>query len=147
MSEDTKTLMALVAALLSLLGVFYSTIVGYFRGREQDRFKAETDEKLANLKAKSDEKLASFKADTDKELAELNAKLQAERDKELEQQAAEKVVSRFRDPLLHAAYDLQSRIFNILKRGFLKRYYTDGSPREKEYAVENTVFLLAQFLG
>ena len=48
---------------------------------------------------------------------------------------------------MHAAYDLQSRIFNILERGFLDRYYFRGSEREKEYAMENTVFLVAQFLG
>ena len=34
-----------------------------------------------------------------------------------------------------------------LHRDFLIRYYTNGTTREKEYAVENTVFLLAQFLG
>ncbi len=77
-----------------------------------------------------------FKAATDKE-----------RDERLAQREAEKIVSKFRDPLLHAAYDLQSRIFNILQKAFLKTYYANGSDRDKEYAIENTVFLVAQFLG
>ena len=60
---------------------------------------------------------------------------------------AEKIVSRFRDPLMHAAYDLQSRLYNILKQDFLGRYFVHGTPREKDYAIENTTFVLAQFLG
>jgi hypothetical protein len=70
-----------------------------------------------------------------------------QRDERVAQQDREEVVSRFKDPLAHAAYDLQSRTFNILKQAFLNRYYANGAAREKEYAVENTVFLLAQFLG
>ena len=81
------------------------------------------------------------------EVARLNARLQLERDEALARREAQTTLSKFRDPLMHAAYDLQSRIFNILERGFLDRYYFRGSAREKEYAVENTVFLVAQFLG
>ncbi len=90
---------------------------------------------------------ANFKAATDEELARLKADLQTERDERLARQEAEKVISKFRDPLLQAAYELQSRIYNILKQSFLSTYYSNGSGPEKEYAVENTVFLIAQFLG
>ncbi len=82
-----------------------------------------------------------------KELASLNDSLQTERDERRARQEAEKIVSKFRDPLLNAAYDLQSRIYNILVLGFLPYKYTKGSALDKEYAVENTVFLVAQFLG
>jgi len=82
-----------------------------------------------------------------KELASLNDSLQTERDERLARQEAEKIVSKFRDPLLNAAYDLQSRIYNILVLRFLPYKYTKGSALDKEYAVENTVFLVAQFLG
>jgi hypothetical protein len=80
-------------------------------------------------------------------LARLNAGLESERDARKARQEAQEIIAKFRGPLMHAAYDLQSRIFNILRKDFLPRYYTNGSVREKEYAVENTVFLLAQFLG
>jgi len=82
-----------------------------------------------------------------RKLERLKAVLQLERDDRVAQLEARKTVSKFRDPLMHASYDLQSRLFNILRQDFLTRYYAQGSMREKEYAVENTVFLLAQFLG
>jgi hypothetical protein len=129
MPQDPKILWPLIGSMivagLALIGTFYTAIKGHSSRKEQDRFKAVTDERLATL----------------------NAQLVAERDERLAHREAEKIVSKFRDPLLHAAYDLQSRIYNILSRDFLTRYYTDGSQREQEYAVENTVFLLSQFLG
>ena len=147
MPDDPKLWAAFITGGLALLGTLYTTIMNYLSRTEQDRFKAATDKEMADFKASTDKELAAIKADTDKELARLNAELQAERDKRLAQLEAEKIICKFRDPLMHAAYDLQSRIFNILKQGFLPRYYTNGSTREQEYAVENTVFLLAQFLG
>jgi hypothetical protein len=125
MTDDVKIWTAFVSGGIALIGTIYVAILNYFSRREQD----------------------SFKRQTDKELVRLNADIQTERDERLAHREAEKVVSKFRDPLLHAAYDLQSRIFNILRRSFLTVYYTNGSDREKEYAVENTVFLVAQFLG
>ena len=90
---------------------------------------------------------AATSRQSQQEVARLNAKLQLERDEAAARREAQTTVSKFRDPLMHASYDLQSRIFNILERGFLDRYYFRGSDREKEYALENTVFLFAQFLG
>jgi outer membrane murein-binding lipoprotein Lpp len=90
---------------------------------------------------------ATTSRSSQQEVARLNAKLQMERDQALARREAQTTLSKFRDPLMHASYDLQSRIFNILERGFLDRYYLRGSDREKGYALENTVFLVAQFLG
>lgn len=136
MTDDPKIWAAFVSGGLALIGTIYVAILSHFSRKDQDSFKAATDKELA-----------SFKADTDKELTRLNAELQKERDERLARRETEKIVSKYRDPLLQAAYDLQSRIYNILKRGFLKTYYTNGTDSEKEYAVENTVFLVAQFLG
>ncbi len=96
---------------------------------------------------KAAETLAQIKADADQTLASFNARLQIQRDLLKEQNDGAKIMAKFKDPLIHAAYDLQSRIFNILQLHFLQRYYTNGSAREQEYAIENTVFLLAQFLA
>ncbi|MCP1272506.1 hypothetical protein NKW43_02280 [Gluconobacter albidus] len=52
----------------------------------------------------------------------------------------------YSEPLVHAAFDLQSRIFNIFEQGFTKKYYLNGDDRSKEYYVENTSFLVAQLL-
>ncbi len=80
-------------------------------------------------------------------LERLKSELQEAHDNRQEQRLFQQFVSKFRDPLMHAAYDLQSRIYNIVRQQFLTRYLLNGSLREQEYAIENTVFLFAQFLG
>ena len=52
-----------------------------------------------------------------------------------------------RDPLLRAAFELQSRFYNIVARDFLKRYLANGIPDEKDYAVLSTLWLVGQYLG
>jgi hypothetical protein len=122
---ETAIVAAFVAGGLALAGTTYTIIANYLGQREQARFKFTTDERLKHL----------------------DAQLQNERDARLARAEADKVVAKFRDPLMHAAYDLQSRIFNILEKEFLIAHYANGSEREKFYAQENTVFLVAQFLG
>ncbi|PXW44271.1 hypothetical protein DFO54_109159 [Erwinia sp. AG740] len=51
------------------------------------------------------------------------------------------------EPLIRSAADLQSRIYNILEGGFIERYYHNGSERNKNYVIKNTVFLVAQFFA
>ncbi|WP_279204631.1 lysogenic protein [Obesumbacterium proteus] len=53
----------------------------------------------------------------------------------------------YKEPFINAAIDLQSRIFNILKLGFFQTYYISGTERQKNYAVNNTVYLLAQLFA
>ncbi|MFI9582011.1 hypothetical protein ACIHCQ_09220 [Streptomyces sp. NPDC052236] len=60
--------------------------------------------------------------------------------------------------LAWAAFDLQSRLFNILygyaidlapgpRHGFLTTFLVNGSPEEAEYARRSTIFVLAEYLG
>lgn len=58
----------------------------------------------------------------------------------------ESEISKFSEPLARSAYDLQSRIYNILKQGLIAVYLTRGNERERKYVVENTVFLIGQYL-
>ena len=125
MADDGKIWAALITALIALAGTAFTAYMARRNRIEQDR----------------------FKLDTDRTMARLAADLTAERDRRLARDEVEKVTSKFKEPLLHAAYDLQSRIFNIMRRGFLPAYLINGSPREQQYAVENTLFLVAQFLG
>jgi hypothetical protein len=62
---------------------------------------------------------------------------------------AERLAFRFREPLLQAAFNLQSRIYNIVRQDFLGRFLVGerASEQEKEYAVCNTVYLVGQYLG
>lgn len=60
---------------------------------------------------------------------------------------AERSLARYSEPLVRAAADLQSRLFNILAMHFVERFWVQGSPREQTYAVSNTAFLFAQFFA
>jgi hypothetical protein len=55
-----------------------------------------------------------------------------------------KTTSKYREPLASAAFDLQSRIYNIIQQGFFNAYFTNGNERARLYAVVNTMFLFAQ---
>lgn len=52
-----------------------------------------------------------------------------------------------RDPLLRAAFDLQSRLYNIVAKDFLERYLRNGSPDERQYAVMSTLWVIGQYMG
>jgi len=59
---------------------------------------------------------------------------------------ADELAGRYRVPMLHAAFNLQSRLYNIGRQDFLGIFLTHGSPSEAEYARCNTVYLIAQYL-
>jgi hypothetical protein len=60
--------------------------------------------------------------------------------------AAEQVAMRFREPLLQAAFNLQARIYNIVALRFFQRLaHSTSPPHEREYAFENTLYLLGQY--
>jgi hypothetical protein len=75
--------------------------------------------------------------------------------------AAERLdyMGRYRDSLLWAAFDLQSRIYNILngyrvdrsrsdsRRGFLRGFLLEGTPKQVQYARCSTAYVFAQYLG
>jgi hypothetical protein len=55
---------------------------------------------------------------------------------------AQALIDRYREPLVRAAYDLQSRLYNILERHLL------ANPQGQEPYIENsTLWLLGQYLG
>ncbi|MFC8952671.1 hypothetical protein ACFT8P_08495 [Streptomyces sp. NPDC057101] len=66
----------------------------------------------------------------------------AERNRMLERQD---VMSRFRDPLLWAAFDFQSRLYNIVGQHFLRVYFVH--PHDQLYVVRSTLHVLAEYLG
>jgi hypothetical protein len=59
----------------------------------------------------------------------------------------ERTARKFREPLGRAAYDLQSRIFNIIKSDFLNAYLKNGDERTRSYAIKNTIFVIAQYFA
>jgi hypothetical protein len=60
---------------------------------------------------------------------------------------AEATLARYREPLVAAAFELQSRLFNILRQDFLQKYYVEGSDEQREYAVKHTLYVVGQYFG
>lgn len=60
--------------------------------------------------------------------------------------AADELAGRYRVPLLHAAFNLQTRLYNIGCQNFLEAFLTGGSPTEAQYARLNTAYLIGQYL-
>jgi hypothetical protein len=79
--------------------------------------------------------------------ARLQDELEQRRHQASKDELVEQIMSRYRDPLLRAAFDLQSRIYNIVRQQFLVRYLQQGDPASQEYACHNTMFVLAEYLG
>ena len=59
---------------------------------------------------------------------------------------AQRILHRYRDPLLDAAQTLQSRSFNIVANGYLASYMHCGDPEEEAYARRYTVFAVAEYV-
>jgi hypothetical protein len=60
---------------------------------------------------------------------------------------ADRTAARYREPLARAAYDLQSRLYNILQQNLVAAYFDKGDERERSYVVDNTTFLVAQYFA
>jgi hypothetical protein len=58
-----------------------------------------------------------------------------------------RVLRNTRDPLLRAAFDLQSRFYNIVARDFLGTYLSSDRDDERQYALMSTLWLVGQYLG
>jgi hypothetical protein len=84
------------------------------------------------------ERLARLQSDLDSERHEREALF----DRSL--QAAD-VLATYREPLAAAAYDLQSRMYNILRMDFFGKWGTTND--HSEDAITSTLFRLAQYFG
>jgi hypothetical protein len=71
-------------------------------------------------------------------------KIDNERLKDAAQRQRE--ISSFSEPLARSAYDLQSRLYNILRQSLVNIYLVRGNDRERSYVINNTVFLIGQYL-
>jgi hypothetical protein len=59
---------------------------------------------------------------------------------------AEMILSRYREPLMNAAHDLQGRLYNIAKRAYLTKYLHCGDPDSERYARDYTIYALAEYV-
>lgn len=61
--------------------------------------------------------------------------------------AARVVLNTYREPLLSAAFELQSRLRNILDADFLEKYLAKEEQGKQEAAVKTTLYVFAQYFG
>jgi len=80
-------------------------------------------------------------------VARLTAEREEKREEKAKKERMEELLSRYREPLLHSAFELQSRAFNILKMDMMGKHYKNGTERDKTYVVNNTLYVIAQYLG
>jgi hypothetical protein len=72
--------------------------------------------------------------------------LKIDNEKSKEAASRQREISDLSEPLARSAYDLQSRLYNILKQGLVEVYFVRGNDREKSYVINNTAFLVGQYL-
>jgi hypothetical protein len=92
---------------------------------------------VALRQARVNERLTRLKSELD---AEVHARA-VHLDRDLR---AEETLARYREPLASAAFDLQSRLYNILRLGFFKKW-RDGDRADD--AATTTLFRIAQYFG
>ena len=79
-------------------------------------------------------------------IARLNDRLTKQREADSREAQTATLMSKYRDPLLRSAIDLQSRLYNIHQQRFLERFY-HRSPSSQKYAISNTLYVIAEYLG
>jgi hypothetical protein len=77
----------------------------------------------------------------------LDSQIEEQRRVRSKQEQAAELRARYRDPLLSAVFDLQSRLFNIVAKTFLVRYSRAPDDASRTYAVASTMYVLAEYLG
>lgn len=90
---------------------------------------------------RSAREMAALQIEQSRTSAELADSLVRKRESESKSAEARRLVARYRDPLLISSFDLQSRIFNVLRPGGFR-----GS-RQPDYFRSNTLFVIAEFFG
>jgi len=86
----------------------------------------------------------------------VEADLAEQKERAARRAEVERTARKYSEPLGRAAYDLQSRLFNIAARPdaenpqrgrFLEVYLRGGDERTRNYAARNTLFLIAQYFA
>ncbi|WP_137223001.1 hypothetical protein [Shewanella sp. MEBiC00475] len=116
---------------LAVVAFLGQKLVSFWFGRELESYKG----KVAK---ENNEALEKLKAD-------LHVQIRAE-ERSVDLQLT---MDRYRGPLVHSAYDLQSRIFNLVCQNVISLYFVNerGDGSEKEYFIKNTMYVIAQYFA
>jgi len=77
----------------------------------------------------------------------LQHQLVQQRETQSQEAKATEILAKYRDPLLRAAHDLQSRLFRLMSGTFLGTSFPNITKTEKIYLFQNTMYVLAEYLG
>jgi hypothetical protein len=77
----------------------------------------------------------------------VDARVSAQERAETKAETLDALMSRYREPLVQTAFDLQSRIWNIIEGEFLQTYYFSERREQGDYARDNTLYVFAEYLG
>lgn len=73
--------------------------------------------------------------------------LERQRKKEDAAETAERILHQYREPLVDAANTLQGRLYNIMEKNFLGKFYTTETDQmQRDYARDYTVYAIAEYL-
>jgi hypothetical protein len=78
---------------------------------------------------------------------QLQAEIEEQRTSRAKQEERQNLMNRVRDPVLWAAFDLQSRVYNIVAQRLLLVYLIHGTAEQRAYVQRNTLFLFGQYLA
>ncbi len=79
-------------------------------------------------------------------IARLTDRLTKQREAESREAQTAALMSKYRNPLLRSAIDLQSRLYNIHQQNFLEGL-CERSPSAQNYRIYNTLYVVAEYLG
>src|SRR5215212_8013852 len=77
----------------------------------------------------------------------MNHEFEVARSRATKEELVEELMSKYREPLARAAFDLQTRIYTVIRHRFLVRYGGRGRDHERAYARESTLFVFAEYFG
>src|SRR3954447_7646364 len=111
------------------------------RTLELEEVRSHQTKELEELRASQARELEAYRSEQAKELETFKDALVDRREGIAKTEEAARLVARYRDPLLRSAFDFQSRIYNVYRRGGFR------GGADPEYFRLNTLFVLAEFLG
>lgn len=79
-------------------------------------------------------------------ITHLSDKLAKKREIEARQLQTTELMSKYRDPLLRSATDLQSRLFNVCQNRILEEF-DQKDLSEQKYILSNTLYVFAEYFG
>jgi hypothetical protein len=128
------------AAALVVAGFLSKKLVTQLLVKEMETYKADLE--IRNKK-QIEKKIHEYNVQLENKKAELEQRAKRE-ERQIEY---EQLMKKYKGPLLHAVYDLQSRLYKIIIRGLVERYLNLGNEHERSYVINNTVFVIAQYFA